>query len=42
MLATDEVSQWCSAEIMARSLAEYVSILAGGALFSFGRITGGG
>ncbi len=39
-LATDEVTQWRAAEIQARSLAEYVSILAGGALFSFGHIAG--
>lgn len=40
MLATKEVSQWRAAEVLARSFAEYTSIVAGGALFSFGHIAG--
>ncbi len=40
MLATEEVAQWRAAEILARSFAEYTSIVAGGALFSFGHIAG--
>ncbi len=40
MLATEENTQWRAAEVMARSMAELVSIVAGGALFSFGKIAG--
>lgn len=40
ILATEEVAEWRTAEVVARSLSEYVSIVAAASLFTFGHITG--
>ena len=40
ILATEEVTQWRTAELVARSLSEYVSIVAAASLFTFGHVTG--